>query len=148
MDFCRSPENASRNRYTDVLCLDQTRVKLGQECGNSQLSDYINANFVDGFKQNKAYIATQGRAIHTIFFLIEPQTLTEPTTNLFNQNVSKFDELLKQSRVWSEMIFERCEKKRWKLCCWCIRPALKWRLKFNWLLSYYVFVSIHMISLS
>lgn len=55
-----SSENASRNRYTDVLCLDQTRVTLGQGSGNSQLSDYINANFVDGFRRNKAYIATQG----------------------------------------------------------------------------------------
>lgn len=67
MDFCRSSENASRNRYTDVLSLDQTRVMLGQGSGNSQLSDYINANFVDGFSQNKAYIATQGWAIHTVF---------------------------------------------------------------------------------
>lgn len=55
-----SRENASRNRYTDILCLDRSRVILGPEPGNSRSSDYINANFVDGYKQKKAYIATQG----------------------------------------------------------------------------------------
>uniref|UniRef100_A0A674D6J7 Tyrosine-protein phosphatase non-receptor type 9 n=1 Tax=Salmo trutta TaxID=8032 RepID=A0A674D6J7_SALTR len=41
--------NQERNRYGDVLCLDQTRR-----------SDYINASFMDGYKQKNAYIGTQG----------------------------------------------------------------------------------------
>uniref|UniRef100_A0A8C5AM04 protein-tyrosine-phosphatase n=1 Tax=Gadus morhua TaxID=8049 RepID=A0A8C5AM04_GADMO len=45
--------NQERNRYGDVLCLDQTRVRL-------QRSDYINASFMDGYKQKNAYIGTQG----------------------------------------------------------------------------------------
>uniref|UniRef100_A0A671S792 Tyrosine-protein phosphatase non-receptor type 9 n=1 Tax=Sinocyclocheilus anshuiensis TaxID=1608454 RepID=A0A671S792_9TELE len=45
--------NQERNRYGDVLCLDQTRVRLKR-------SDYINASFMDGYKQKNAYIGTQG----------------------------------------------------------------------------------------
>uniref|UniRef100_A0A674P9D7 Tyrosine-protein phosphatase non-receptor type 9 n=1 Tax=Takifugu rubripes TaxID=31033 RepID=A0A674P9D7_TAKRU len=45
--------NQEKNRYGDVLCLDQTRVRLTR-------SDYINASFMDGYKHRNAYIGTQG----------------------------------------------------------------------------------------
>ncbi|XP_032686382.1 tyrosine-protein phosphatase non-receptor type 9 [Odontomachus brunneus] len=51
--------NQSKNRYTDVLCYDHTRVCLSQVDGDAT-SDYINANFVDGYKQKNAFISTQG----------------------------------------------------------------------------------------
>lgn len=51
--------NLTKNRYTDVLCYDHSRVVLAYEDG-IELSDYINANFVDGYKQKNAYISTQG----------------------------------------------------------------------------------------
>lgn len=51
--------NLIKNRYTDVLCYDHSRVILSQE-NNEPTSDYINANFVDGYKQKNAYISTQG----------------------------------------------------------------------------------------
>lgn len=51
--------NQSKNRYTDVLCYDHSRVCLSQVDGDST-SDYINANFVDGYKQKNAFISTQG----------------------------------------------------------------------------------------
>ncbi|CAL8260766.1 unnamed protein product [Merluccius merluccius] len=50
--------NQERNRYGDVLCLDQTRVRL--QARRSERSDYINASFMDGYKQKNAYIGTQG----------------------------------------------------------------------------------------
>lgn len=53
-------DNLSKNRYTDVQCLDQTRVVLSAVPGSHQSSNYINANHVDGYKQKNAYIATQG----------------------------------------------------------------------------------------
>ncbi|KAH8397792.1 hypothetical protein KR222_001754, partial [Zaprionus bogoriensis] len=51
--------NLTKNRYTDVLCYDHSRVVLARE-DEDELSDYINANFVDGYKQKNAYISTQG----------------------------------------------------------------------------------------
>lgn len=51
--------NLTKNRYTDVLCYDHSRVVLARE-EEDELSDYINANFVDGYKQKNAYISTQG----------------------------------------------------------------------------------------
>ncbi|XP_064807261.1 tyrosine-protein phosphatase non-receptor type 9-like isoform X1 [Oncorhynchus masou masou] len=50
--------NQERNRYGDVLCLDQTRVCL--KTRQNERSDYINASFMDGYKQKNAYIGTQG----------------------------------------------------------------------------------------
>ncbi|CAM4734024.1 unnamed protein product [Leuciscus chuanchicus] len=53
-----APHNQERNRYGDVLCLDQTRVRL--KARRNERSDYINASFMDGYKQKNAYIGTQG----------------------------------------------------------------------------------------
>uniref|UniRef100_A0A8C4QUB4 Tyrosine-protein phosphatase non-receptor type 9 n=1 Tax=Eptatretus burgeri TaxID=7764 RepID=A0A8C4QUB4_EPTBU len=52
------PYNFAKNRYTDVLCLDHSRVRL--TCIDDDHSDYINASFMDGYKQQNAYIAAQG----------------------------------------------------------------------------------------
>ncbi|XP_065335287.1 tyrosine-protein phosphatase non-receptor type 9 [Cloeon dipterum] len=52
--------NLSKNRYTDVLCFDHSRVVLTPSDPNDATSDYINANFVDGYKQKNAFISTQG----------------------------------------------------------------------------------------
>lgn len=50
--------NQDKNRYADVPCLDQTRVCL--KARGNEKSDYINASFMDGYKQKNAYIGTQG----------------------------------------------------------------------------------------
>lgn len=57
--FYRNPNNLTKNRYTDVLCYDHSRVILSL-IDDDLNSDYINANFVDGYKQKNAYISTQG----------------------------------------------------------------------------------------
>jgi len=47
-----------------VLCYDHSRVVLngegGEDVGESARGDYINANFVDGYKQARAFISSQG----------------------------------------------------------------------------------------
>uniref|UniRef100_A0A0A9W4L1 Tyrosine-protein phosphatase non-receptor type 9 n=2 Tax=Lygus hesperus TaxID=30085 RepID=A0A0A9W4L1_LYGHE len=52
-------QNQAKNRYTDVLCYDHSRVLLSV-INNDTSTDYINANFVDGYKQKNAFISTQG----------------------------------------------------------------------------------------
>ncbi|XP_046373644.1 tyrosine-protein phosphatase non-receptor type 9-like isoform X2 [Haliotis rufescens] len=51
--------NLPKNRYTDVLCFDHSRVVL-PVMDADPTSDYINANFVDGYMQKNSYISTQG----------------------------------------------------------------------------------------
>eukprot|EP00088_Acartia_fossae_P011242 TRINITY_DN15652_c0_g1_i1.p1 TRINITY_DN15652_c0_g1~~TRINITY_DN15652_c0_g1_i1.p1 ORF type:complete len:612 (-),score=68.64 TRINITY_DN15652_c0_g1_i1:409-2019(-) len=58
-DHARMPENSAKNRYTDVLCYDHSRVCLNRD-DNDPESDYINANYVDGYKQKNAFISCQG----------------------------------------------------------------------------------------
>lgn len=57
--------NLTKNRYTDVLCYDHSRVVLSLENidKDDPTSDYINANYVDGYKQKNAYISTQGKLV-------------------------------------------------------------------------------------
>lgn len=58
-------ENLYKNRYPDIKCYDQTRVRLAQVDGISG-SDYINANFVLGYKERKKFICAQGPMENTV----------------------------------------------------------------------------------
>ncbi|KPP57487.1 hypothetical protein Z043_124782, partial [Scleropages formosus] len=60
-DYSKKLSNQVKNRYSDVLCLDHSRVKLSPlNDDNDETSDYINASFMDGYKRSNAYVATQG----------------------------------------------------------------------------------------
>ncbi|XP_052453566.1 receptor-type tyrosine-protein phosphatase eta [Carassius gibelio] len=51
-------ENKPKNRYSNVLPYDASRVKLSV-CG-SPFDDYINANYIPGYNSRKEFIAAQG----------------------------------------------------------------------------------------
>ncbi|XP_065345287.1 uncharacterized protein LOC135942876 [Cloeon dipterum] len=59
------PENTKKNRYNDLSAYDSSRVKLDLLPGDEH-SDYINANYVDGFERPKTYIASQGPMASTV----------------------------------------------------------------------------------
>ncbi|KAJ7987922.1 hypothetical protein DPEC_G00318270 [Dallia pectoralis] len=58
-DAADLPINRPKNRYTNILPYDFSRVKL--IClHNDEGSDYVNANYIPGYTSPREYIATQG----------------------------------------------------------------------------------------
>lgn len=97
-------ENACKNRYPDIKAYDQTRVKLSTLNGN-QCSDYINANFVIGYKERKKFICAQGpmeTTINDFWRMIWEQHLEiiVMLTNLEEYNKSKC------AKYWPEKVFD------------------------------------------
>lgn len=64
-EHCDASHNRPKNRYPDIKCYDQTRVKLA-EIEDKEGSDYINANFVMSYKERKRWICAQGPLEHTV----------------------------------------------------------------------------------
>ncbi|XP_062473267.1 receptor-type tyrosine-protein phosphatase F isoform X12 [Pezoporus occidentalis] len=58
------PCNKFKNRLVNIMPYELTRVCL-QPIRGVEGSDYINASFIDGYRQQKAYIATQGPLAET-----------------------------------------------------------------------------------
>jgi len=95
-DSFKQIENSYKNRYRDVICLDESRVKLQVD---SNKTNYIHANFVDGYKQRNAFINAQGPLDETVeeFWLMIWQQLTlviAMTTKVLEQRK------LKCSQYW------------------------------------------------
>jgi len=66
-ESANKPENRPKNRYTNILPTEKTRVKLSEIPGEAG-SDYTNGNFIDGLitGEEKAYIACQGPLSNTL----------------------------------------------------------------------------------
>ncbi|KAM4526088.1 receptor-type tyrosine-protein phosphatase H-like [Fundulus diaphanus] len=59
------PENKVKNRFTNILPYDWSRVKLNTSSPNDVL-DYINANYIPGYSSSREYIASQGPLPSTV----------------------------------------------------------------------------------
>ncbi|XP_057182900.1 receptor-type tyrosine-protein phosphatase mu-like, partial [Triplophysa rosa] len=64
-DSAKKDENRMKNRYGNIIAYDHSRVRL-QPVEGEQSSDYINANYVDGYHRPNHYIATQGNGLHVL----------------------------------------------------------------------------------
>ncbi|KAM8812628.1 receptor-type tyrosine-protein phosphatase C [Rhynchonycteris naso] len=61
----RKSFNQNKNRYVDILPYDYNRVELSEINGDPG-SNYINASYIDGFKEPRKYIAAQGPRDETV----------------------------------------------------------------------------------
>ncbi|XP_046862779.1 receptor-type tyrosine-protein phosphatase mu-like [Xenia sp. Carnegie-2017] len=57
-DECKRYINKAKNRYANIVTYDHTRVCLSNTGDDG--SDYINANYIDGYYLPEKFIATQG----------------------------------------------------------------------------------------
>jgi len=63
--------NKPKNRYANVIAYDHSRVVL-QPVDGVPGSDYINANYCDGYRKQNGYIATQVSYIIIISSVVAP----------------------------------------------------------------------------
>uniref|UniRef100_A0A182YNU1 protein-tyrosine-phosphatase n=1 Tax=Anopheles stephensi TaxID=30069 RepID=A0A182YNU1_ANOST len=74
VSFQSARENERKNRYINILPFDSNRVLLDSNDdeeddreGERGCNDYINASFVEGYKYQREYIATQGPKQETCY---------------------------------------------------------------------------------
>ncbi|XP_056868883.1 receptor-type tyrosine-protein phosphatase mu-like isoform X3 [Takifugu flavidus] len=65
-DSAKKDENRMKNRYGNIIAYDHSRVRLQPQDGENG-SDYINANYIDGYHRPNHYIATQGPMQETVY---------------------------------------------------------------------------------
>ncbi|XP_074088267.1 receptor-type tyrosine-protein phosphatase epsilon isoform X1 [Macrotis lagotis] len=64
-EMANKEENKEKNRYPNILPNDHSRVILSQLDG-IPCSDYVNASYIDGYKEKNKFIAAQGPKPETV----------------------------------------------------------------------------------
>nr|CAB3266741.1 sushi, von Willebrand factor type A, EGF and pentraxin domain-containing protein 1-like [Phallusia mammillata] len=91
-------QNKEKNRYTNILPYDHSRVVLPKSGLNE--SDYINASFVDGYKHKGKFIAAQGPkegTINDFWRMVWDQNVT---TIIMVTNLEEGKEQIKCAQYW------------------------------------------------
>ncbi|KAM8924078.1 receptor-type tyrosine-protein phosphatase epsilon [Pelodytes ibericus] len=65
LEAANKEDNKEKNRYPNILPYDQSRVILTSVDG-TPCSDYINASYIDGYKEKNKFIAAQGPKQDTV----------------------------------------------------------------------------------
>uniref|UniRef100_A0A8C0AF73 Receptor-type tyrosine-protein phosphatase C n=1 Tax=Bos mutus grunniens TaxID=30521 RepID=A0A8C0AF73_BOSMU len=118
----RKSFNQNKNRYVDILPVsyDYNRVELSDINGDAG-SNYINASYIDGFKEPRKYIAAQGPRDETVddFWRMiweQKATVIVMVTRCEEGNKNKCAEywpsMDEGSRVYGDVIVEINEHKR------------------------------------
>ncbi|XP_055274939.1 receptor-type tyrosine-protein phosphatase C [Moschus berezovskii] len=116
----RKSFNQNKNRYVDILPYDYNRVELSDINGDAG-SNYINASYIDGFKEPRKYIAAQGPRDETVddFWRMiweQKATVIVMVTRCEEGNKNKCAEywpsMEEGSRVYGDVIVEINEHKR------------------------------------
>ncbi|KAI4563403.1 hypothetical protein MJT46_011012 [Ovis ammon polii x Ovis aries] len=116
----RKSFNQNKNRYVDILPYDYNRVELSDINGDAG-SNYINASYIDGFKEPRKYIAAQGPRDETVddFWRMiweQKATVIVMVTKCEEGNKNKCAEywpsMDEGSRVYGDVIVEINEHKR------------------------------------
>ncbi|CAI9179919.1 unnamed protein product [Rangifer tarandus platyrhynchus] len=116
----RKSFNQNKNRYVDILPYDYNRVELSDINGDPG-SNYINASYIDGFKEPRKYIAAQGPRDETVddFWRMiweQKATVIVMVTRCEEGNKNKCAEywpsMEEGSRVYGDVIVEINEHKR------------------------------------
>ncbi|KAB0402978.1 hypothetical protein E2I00_007350 [Balaenoptera physalus] len=116
----RKPFNQNKNRYVDILPYDYNRVELSDINGDAG-SNYINASYIDGFKEPRKYIAAQGPRDETVddFWRMiweQKATVIVMVTRCEEGNKNKcalyWPSMEEGSRVFGDVIVEINEHKR------------------------------------
>ncbi|XP_033886693.2 receptor-type tyrosine-protein phosphatase epsilon-like isoform X2 [Acipenser ruthenus] len=98
-------DNKEKNRYPNILPYDHSRVILTQIDGNP-CSDYINASYIDGYKEKNRFIAAQGPKQETIAdfwrMIWEQKSATiVMLTNLKERKEDKCDQYWPDQGCWT-----------------------------------------------
>ena len=112
--------NKTKNRYANVLAFDDSRVKLSVLSG-IEGSDYINANFIDGYMMRRAFIATQAPI---------PDTIPDFWRMIWEQESSTVVMLSRETekgKVWTNNIHIFCLLKYFVFPCF----FFFWLILFN-----------------
>ena len=74
-------ENVNKNRFEHLLAYDHSRVILKDMDEEADESDYINANYINGFTKQKAYIAAQSPfnqdTVYEFWYMIYTEDITQ-----------------------------------------------------------------------
>ena len=118
-DHSNMEVNKSKNRYANVIAYDHSRVVLPLLDGELG-SDYINANFMDGYRKHNAYIATQVRQCIMFVLFLEHNTFSLTRTFTFDMCVDGIETEAEDANEHPISLVNFSLQQQHKSCCYFV----------------------------